>query len=87
MKMQLTPMQQFAVDLVSKQKKPINPSYLGYVWFYHKNGRYPSAASRNNFGTTTAAYKTLRKLAKMGLITQIIRRSSSRTIEEYSPKN
>lgn len=66
----LTPMQQFALDFVSKQKESVNPGYLATVWYFHKTGRYPPAASRDRFGLTSAAYKTLRKLAKMGLINQ-----------------
>jgi hypothetical protein len=83
MKKQLTPMQQFALDFIVKQKDSINPGYLATVWYFHKNGTYPPAASRNRFGLTSAAYKTLRKLAKMGLINQELSSTSGGYSLEY----
>jgi hypothetical protein len=84
---QLTPMQQFALEFISKQKVSINPGYLATEWYFHKNGRYPPAASRDRFGLTSAAYKTLRKLAKMGLINQELSSTSGGyRLEHFSSK-
>jgi hypothetical protein len=81
----LTPMQKFALNLLKTEKREINPGYLGNQWFIHKNGGFPPAASRYRFGTTGAAYKTLRKLAELGLINKHISTTTSGfSIEKYS---
>lgn len=66
-KLKLTPMQQFTVDLLKKEKNGTNPNHLATLWAEHTTGR-SRAASRDRFGYTSAAYKTMRKLADMGVI-------------------
>ena len=64
----------------------VNPNHFGYLWAMHKHGR-AKGASRDCFGTTTAAYKTLRKLAVMGKITRHnTKTASGYTDEIYSKK-
>ncbi len=70
-KIVLTEMQEFTINFLKKERREVNPSYLGSEWFAHKNdGRYCSGGSRGQFGTTSAAYRTLRKLEKMELVAQ-----------------
>lgn len=63
----LTPMQTCAMALLKKEKK-INPGQLVNAWHEEKTGRLPPAASRDRFGLTAAAYRTLRKLTEKGLL-------------------
>lgn len=82
----LTPMLEFALELLIQEGKEINPSYLGYHWYYAMNNRFPRAASRDSFGTTTNAYKTLRKLFQLGLANQRLQHGTQGTSEWYSIK-
>lgn len=87
-KVKLTEMQQFALDFLKKTPGEVNPSYLGSQWFQYKNdGRFPPAASRYSFGTTSAAYRTLRKLAELKLVNHHIRKTAGgMTFEHFSHK-
>lgn len=58
----LTKMQKFALDFVNSEKRQINAGYLATMWIESK-GRAAPAASRDRFGSTSAAYKTLRNLS------------------------
>lgn len=61
-------MKEFALNIL-KEQRVVNANALAYRWFEYKNdGRYPPAASRARFGTTSAAYRTARKLRAEGLI-------------------
>lgn len=84
---ELTEMQRFAMNFL-KGKGKVNPSYLGSEWYAHKNnGRYRSGGSRGAFGSTSAAYRTLRKLAEMKLIIQHHSRTSGGySLEHFSLK-
>ncbi len=87
-KLKLTEMQAFALEFLADQKEPVNPNYFGSQWHLHKHGRYPPAASRDSWGTTTSAYKTLRKLAELGLVEKFVEKTSSGyTSETFSLKN
>lgn len=77
MEKELTPMQEFALKML-KEKGELNPGYLAHLWAYYSTGRY-LGSSRRAFGFTTAAYKTLRKLNKKGLVKQV----GSYSIEKY----
>lgn len=64
----LTEMQQFTIDFLKKQSgKKVNAGWLATVWMEHKHQTY-KGASRDRFGFTSAAYRTLRKLTEMGLV-------------------
>jgi hypothetical protein len=65
--MELTEMQQFAMDLLKKKGGKLNTSYLSHEWAMYKRHRI-SAASRDRFGTTSAAYRTLRRLVVLDLV-------------------
>lgn len=73
-KVQLTPMQQFTIDFLKKQKDKTgtSPAHVGSEWYSHNNnGRYRSGGSRWTFGNTSAAYRTLRKLEEMGMVERV----------------
>lgn len=77
-KSKLTEMQQFTLDFINSQKDEVNPGYVDTMWAEHKKRHVP-AASRDAFGLTSAAYRSLRKLHEMGLINK----SESRTSGGY----
>lgn len=81
-KVKLTPMQEFALAFLKKEEREVNPSQVGYEWNVH-TGKPNRSASRDMFGTTSAAYRTLRKLCEMGLVTKHVTTYS----EWYSYKN
>ncbi len=62
----LTALQKFAIDLIEKNGT-INACHLASKWAFHKTGKYISS-SRDRFGYTSSAYRTLRKLAKDKLV-------------------
>lgn len=73
-------MEQFTIDTLTREDREINPSYLGKQWREFKHGR-AFASSRDMFGSTAAAYRTLRNLAQRGLV-----QVSDRRFETYSIK-
>lgn len=73
---ELTPMQLFAVIQI-REKGPINANYLASLWA-EKQGRR-DGSSRRMFGTTTAAYKTLRILEEKEFVRKI-----NETVGDYS---
>lgn len=85
-KIQLTEMQKFCLNTVNRSTKKVNPNYIAHLWGEHKN-KNADGSSRRTFGNRTAAYKTLRKLAKMGLINQHLGKTNGGySTEEYSSK-
>lgn len=60
-------MQQFTLNLVNSRNDEVNAGYVATMWAEHKK-RHAPAASRDRFGLTSAAYRSLRKLHEMGLI-------------------
>lgn len=55
----------FAMDQL-KNKKEVSANSLAHDWAIHKTGQ-SRAASRDRFGYTSAAYRTMRKLVDLGL--------------------
>ena len=82
----LTEMQEFSLNVLKNSKENgVNGSYLGALWAERKNNNY-KAASRDRFGTTSAAYRALRFLVKKGLAR--VERSLTAggyTVETYYP--
>lgn len=60
-------MREFAIEFIRNNPRA-NPNRLAAEWYRYKNGRYAPVASRYKFGTTSAAYKTLRNLESEGLV-------------------
>ncbi len=74
----MTEMQKFAMETI-KEKGGINPNYLASLWNEHK-GRGGNCSSRRMFGSTAAAYRTIRSLESKGLI---VENKSSRWAHTY----
>lgn len=62
----MTEMQQFTIEQI-KEKGGLNPNYLAVLWKEHKK-RGGGCSSRNMFGTTSAAWRTMRHLEATGAI-------------------
>lgn len=60
-------MSEFALSFL-REHPGANPNWLASEWHEYKTGRYPPAASRDRFGLTSAAYRTLRKLQSEGRV-------------------
>lgn len=75
-------MQEFAIDVLKKNKRIVNPAYVADEWA-EKMG-VGGRGSRGMFGANSAAYRTLRKLHKLGLVKQHIRQYGVHTTDEYS---
>jgi hypothetical protein len=73
--MQLTPMQEFFLQEMKRHGKPMSPNHLSVLW-YSYIGKHRNADSRSNFGKTSAAYRTCRKLVELGLANQITEKTS-----------
>lgn len=71
----LTKMQRFFLDTISKSDKALNANYLSVLW-YESIGKRRYVASRDAFGQTSAAYRTCRKLASLNLIREIHHKTS-----------
>lgn len=81
----LTPMEEFAVSTLRGRKGKMNPSHFAVLWAEYKTGRLPKASSRDSFGYTSAAYRTLRNLTKKGIVTcHSHRTSGGYHVEEFS---
>jgi hypothetical protein len=63
----LTELQEFALALLKSEGGEVHTGTLAYKWAEYKTGRHPPCASRDRFGLTSAAHKTMRKLVEMGL--------------------
>lgn len=63
----LTPMQQFILDHFKAESGEHNPNYIAQLWRDHKKQPF-HCASRDTFGSRSAAYKAMRKLRDMKLL-------------------
>lgn len=62
----LTPMQEFALALLKEKGGEVSAHRLAIDWAIHKTGRHRTS-SRDRFGYTSAAYRTMRRLVDLGL--------------------
>ena len=84
----MTPMQEFAKNIVEEMgERGTSPSYVAARWRDYKHKK-SSGASRDLFGCTSAAYRTLRSLEKIGAVkVEKTRTVGGYPIETYYPIN
>ena len=81
----LTPMQEFALEILKQNPQGTFGPYVGQRW-QERNGRRPKSASRDSFGVTSAAYRSIRSLVAMGLAkVDKHKTSGGYTVEKYFP--
>jgi len=77
----MTPMEKFAFELLKQQgNNGLSPNDLAHKWA-RAQGRC-AISSRRMFGSTSAAYRTLRRMAKNGMIKEVITRTKTGWIDE-----
>ena len=78
-------MQEFTLEVLNQNPAGTYGSYIGQRW-QERNGKRAKCASRDSFGATAAAYRSLRSLVGMGLAKVVSRTTSGGyTVETYYP--
>ena len=86
MEKKLTPMQSFTLNLLNDHRDGVSPGYVANQWA-SSQGRPRPTASQRNFGTTAAAYKTLRMLVASDMaIKKSFETRSGHTFYTFYPK-
>lgn len=81
----MTPMQEFVLNILKDNPAGVQGSYVGDRW-QERDGRRAKCASRDSFGATAAAYKSLRSLVALGYArVERYKTSSGWLIETYYP--
>lgn len=84
---QLTPHQANTYLALLLRKEPVQGSAFGDYWCI-ANDRLAKVSSRDSFGTTSAGYRSARKLVELGLAEEIVEHThGGYTCLSYTPKS